>query len=301
MRTHEIDPSAIEGFYWNPAVSTAQKLGRFATGTHDQYHLLFDVDGCMTTPKPDSFGAMSNILSRGERPDGSVRDDIYLRQDLLLNDIYYPVHASGNMKDYDAVMWWALTLQNYIDAHIAESEIVEEAQKIEARPGLLATLGLAKHLSLPSIAMSAGVGNAIEVFLKEHNIKLEALMANWLTDEDNDGYVDHIDWNSMIHVNNKFEMTHGNGAIEELRQERGLIFLFGDGSKDPRMAKGNRAGRIATRIGMPQGLSQVKVDGFLRKSFRQGYDAVSKDGTFRSTPDMIGTLVEHELTAAKAA
>jgi 2-hydroxy-3-keto-5-methylthiopentenyl-1-phosphate phosphatase len=276
----EIDPSQFEGLLWSDHPDLPAKLGRFALATPDETHQIFDADGCMTTDELDSWGVATML----QTPLGKERDE-------LLNSIFYPTHKTGRMKDYEAVLWWTLTLDNFIDnfrEDVGLEDISEAGKAMEARDGLVEHFELLERLGIPSVVMSAGIKNPIDAFLAKYNLRPKVVMANEFTLSE-EGKITYSN-QDLIHINNKQEKAHGNGEIEELRRTRPYIFVVGDGSKDPRMAGTDTRNVLSIRTSMPQDLTPRQQISFFRRSIREGYDAISLDGSFRPIHRATGAL-----------
>lgn len=192
----------------------------------------------------------------------------------ILHDHYRGLEVSGTMTDKDAREWWASTLriivENDLDLNVIENDFVF---KSTIRPGTKELFELCKAYNIPTIIMSAGVKNIIDMWCRTYDIFPTIILSTELRVDENN-HVTGWEEASVVHMFNKHELDHPE--LSKIRAERSHTILAGDSIHDHSMATGSDS-VLRTRI----------VDSYL-------YDSVDKNALHENTFELFDTIIENE-------
>jgi 2-hydroxy-3-keto-5-methylthiopentenyl-1-phosphate phosphatase len=120
---------------------------------------------------------------------------------------------------------------------------------------------------IPTVVLSSGIRNVIEIIAEHYDIHPGYILSNDLT-VDNTGFVRGWRRETLVHMLNKNEMGHDE--LSRLRHERPNVLLLGDVPDDTRMVVGDSVLRI--RVLDPRKGEGSTLEGALQASFDAGYD-----------------------------
>lgn len=229
MTQHETEPP--KDLLYRESPETHEKLERFRGLSPDQLHLIFDFDRTLTVPHPGADDNVTtwHILNEHLPPNAQGH---YQK----LFEHYRPLEMSGELTDEQAITWWSsilnLFVENGIDMREVEADFVSKAS---IRPGAKELLELCKAHGIPTIILSAGIRNVIELWAKHYGISPDVVMSTELQ-LDSDQRISGWDPSTLVHALNKHEIDHPD--IRQILAERPNVIIVGDSVNDTNMAQG---------------------------------------------------------------
>jgi HAD superfamily phosphoserine phosphatase-like hydrolase len=263
--THpSFNPRKPAGFIISDSAQVARKLRDFATAGPEKMYYLFDFDRTLTTSKHTGKDITTWQILHGLLPEEGKRKSTAIRTK------YLAMEAAGLLSAKDTRQWSAAELKLHGMHGTSLQEVEQAARQIKLRDGTHDLFAACEQAAIPTVILSAGVRDVIEVIADEHRIKPTIILSIKLVVSE-DGRV--IGWQrgSMIHTLNKREK--GNRELARLRQERPLAVLVGDTIEDAHMVDGDDSVlRIRVCDVFKEDLDNP-VD-YLQQSFNAGYDMV---------------------------
>jgi hypothetical protein len=126
---------------------------------------------------------------------------------------------------------------------------------------------------IPTVILSAGILDVIEIWCKKYNVNPKLILSTALV-VSNEGTVLGWDKSTLVHTLNKSEAKHPE--LEAIRSDRPNTLLIGDSLEDANMASGDK-NVFRIRILDQQPSSQSSQEMQLSKSFMK-FDAVISSG-----------------------
>lgn len=211
---------------------TAEKLGRFIADGKDKLHLIIDFDRTLTLCRNDSGGRMTTWGVLNRKLPGQIEEET-----MRLYRKYRPLEVSGKMTTADAVEWWSTVLSFYAGRGLKLANLVKGIKEIlPARPGVKLLFDLCEARDIPTIIISAGVKNVIDLWCREYGIHPARILSTNLN-LDSQGYICGWEKDSLVHVFNKREKGHDE--VFEIKKQRPNTLLIGDSIDDATMADGD--------------------------------------------------------------
>lgn len=241
------------------------KLQRFGAAGIASVHGVFDFDLTLTAPTPEGRPISSwRMLEDHLPPDARA----YCEE---LFDHYYPLERSGTMTLEDAETWWTKALTVQRDSRVNLSEVEANFLNQDTiRGGTRELFDLMDKADIPSIILSAGVKNVIDIWCKAYGISPTAVVSTeFYTDEA--GRMTGWDEDSVVHVLNKGESAHPE--LMRLRTERPNVVVVGDSIHDADMAEGE-SNVIRIRVIDDESRDSAET----RSKTEQRFDAAIKGG-----------------------
>jgi HAD superfamily phosphoserine phosphatase-like hydrolase len=207
------------------------KATLFASMGAESIHAVFDFDRTLTVKMPGSQVDVTtwHILQEHLPQEGKLR-----YQELF--EKYRALEISGSMTQEDAVEWWSgilhLFTENNIDLNAVEETFLECAS---IRPGTPELFALLESKGIPTIILSAGIRDVIEIWCRKYDVKPTLVISTALILDD----VNRITgWreDTLVHVLSKSEANHSELTL--IRNQRPNAILVGDSLDDASMASG---------------------------------------------------------------
>jgi len=244
------------------------KLRRFGSEGLRRMHGVFDFDFTLTTPAANGRPVSSwGIVEEHLPPEAQAKAH-------AMFDHYYPLELNGLMTVEDAETWWndALTLQrdNSVNLLEVEKHFVNAAT---IRHGSKETLDFLKQLDVPTVIISAGVKNVIDMWCATYDVNPDLIIST-VFETDEDGRMTGWDESTVVHTFNKAETGHPE--LERLKQDRPNVLVVGDNINDADMATGDET-VIRVRIVDTRPDSTHDYDS-IRRSTAERFDALIEDG-----------------------
>lgn len=234
----------------------------------DNIHILTDFDRTLTVGKSESsWGILSAEGFLGEE---------YKAERQKLYEKYRPIEIDETLefeeKNKLMIEWWNKHISLLIKYDLREETIIEATKNIKVmkfRDGAVDLLGKLYEMNIPVIIMSAGIGNFIEEFLKNHGCYFSNIyiISNFIKFEDGKavGISDEI-----IHSLNKREDLLPDIILDKIK-DRPNVILLGDQISDITMISEDKREQ-ALKIGF----CEEKVDENI-KYFNKEFDVVCTD------------------------
>lgn len=227
------ESNPITGLEVFDPVALEAKMRRFGAAGLSSLHAVFDFDFTLTMPATENGDrplSSWSILERHLPPDAQ-------KACYDLFDHYYPLEHNGMMTLEDAEHWWqqALTIQR--DSRINLFEVEQHFLEVaNIRPGSSETFGFLRQVDVPSVILSAGVKNVIDLWCAAYGVQPD-LVVSTVFETDEDGHMTGWDESTVVHTFNKAETGHPE--LEQLKCERPNVIVVGDNLNDADMADGD--------------------------------------------------------------
>lgn len=211
--------------------SLEAKLARFGLAGASGLHVVLDFDRTLTYSPRDGQKVVSSwqILEEHLPPEGS-------RRQRELFDTYYPKEKDGSMQEDESRAWWTgalgLFTEYKLDLIEVERQFVDNAN---IRPGVQELFSFCRQHDIPTVILSAGIKNVIELWARHYSLEPSVVLSTELI-LDEHGRVAGWEDNTLVHLLNKAEIGHPE--LSKIRHERPNAVLVGDGERDADMAVG---------------------------------------------------------------
>jgi len=276
-----VDLQIPDGLLRADAVALKTKVARFSEAGSDQLQVIFDFDRTLTTNLQGSSEniSSSHIMNFSLPPDGRKNYQ-------QLFEYYRPLEIAGTMTTADAVEWWSRAMRLFVDYRVDMTCIKQDfLSKVSIRPHTKEVLDLCKKLEIPTIILSAGVKNVIDMWMEAYDVRANVVLGNVLQ-IDVDGKVCGWDESAVMHIFNKHETGHPE--LARIRAERSKTILIGDGMSDADMAEGtDDVLRIRILDVCSDDLPSVKQQ---REQTFQRFDAAIEDGSLQPLYELLQQL-----------
>jgi HAD superfamily phosphoserine phosphatase-like hydrolase len=267
MTMHSFDPCRPQGFTLSDPSIVIQKLTRFAQAGAEQIYFLFDFDRTLTTSKhtgvnTTTWQILHGLLStEGQRMSDAIRDK------------YLALEENGNMTLEESHAF-STTLLNLHASHGTNRHDMERAAKqIRLRDGTEALFAACETAHIPTVILSAGIRDIIELIARENDIHPTLLVSIKLQFAD-DGRITGWDEDSMVLTNNKHESV--KQWVSHITTARPYTVLVGDTLEDARMVEGKDT-VLRIRVCDAPDTDNQKADAYRQKSFDAGYDMIIEE------------------------
>ncbi|HSX29372.1 MAG TPA: HAD-IB family phosphatase [Candidatus Saccharimonadales bacterium] len=264
MPVAPFDPTKPEGFIISNPTHIARKLRAMVAAGPQKIYYLFDFDRTLTTSKYTGSDVTTWHILHGLLPEAGKKQSAAIRSK------YLAMEAGGLLSVKDTLAWSSSELKLHGTHGTNIKQLEAAARTIALRDGARTLFTACQTYDIPTVILSAGVSDVIEIIADEHRISPTIILSIKLVTAA-DGRV--IGWQrgSMVHTLNKREKA--NRRLASLRAERPYTVLIGDTLEDANMADGDDT---VLRIRVCDVLKEDEdnpVD-YLQQSFRAGYDMV---------------------------
>lgn len=208
-----------------------KKMKAILEGGREKIHVVLDFDLTLTPSinKSGQDATTWGLLVRHLPAEASVEVE-------RLYDKYRPLEVQGKMTVADAVDWWESELRIHQKNGIKWSDIVcDVEEKMSIRPYVKEFFDACEKKGIPTIIISAGIKDVIEIWCRKFGINPTVLLSTDLL-FDSEGRISGWEKDSLIHLFNKKEKGHKE--LRGIRQSRPNIILIGDTPDDASMVDG---------------------------------------------------------------
>jgi HAD superfamily phosphoserine phosphatase-like hydrolase len=248
---------------------TLKKLHKIIAGGKDKLHLLIDFDRTLTIGKDKagrdntSWEILGNHLS----------SKAHAKQHALYEK-YRPLELSEKMTHEEALSWANQVLAIFAKDNINLTEVEKDfQQKTEIRPRAKELLDVSKNLGIPTVILSAGIKQIIDLWSKIFQVSPTLVLATEVITDQNG---DIVDWNrNIIHHLNKKEMAHEE--LTRIKTQRPNTILIGDAIEDADMSDGDE-NVLRIRIYNPREDEGTDKTDFDKITFEK-FDLIIETGT----------------------
>ncbi|HLZ14784.1 MAG TPA: HAD-IB family phosphatase [Candidatus Saccharimonadales bacterium] len=258
------------------------KLDHFSAGGAAKLHIVFDFDRTLTVNHSGSNDDVTtwSILQRHLPPAGhAVYQQLY--------EHYRALELARSLTREHAATW-TMRILDLFAAHNLDLVAVERdfLSKATIRPGTKELFELCRHADIPTVIISAGIRQIIELWTRAFGLNPTIILASSLQLDDNQRTIGW-DKGSLIHIMNKNEADHPD--LTRLRSERPHTLLIGDGLKDAEMASGH-TDVFRVRIYDPRSDEQTASAAVRSQTFEY-FDALLETGDFEPVQQLLADLV----------
>lgn len=184
---------------------------------------------------------------------------------------YRPLEINNRLTKREANIWWKKILNLFKINKLNLLEVTRDIRnKMPARPCVKELFGLCEKDNIPTIIVSAGIKNAIEIWCQKSKIRPTSIIATNLIFS-RKGEI--IGWqrDSLVHNLNKKEKAQK--AIKRIKHKGPNIILIGDSLDDTKII---RDGKKVLKIIVCDEIRPISGRKFIKK-----FDLVIKDGTLQ--------------------
>jgi HAD superfamily phosphoserine phosphatase-like hydrolase len=261
------DHRAHPGLICNTDRDVRAKLERFAQVGRDRIYFLFDFDRTLTTSKhtgdnPTTWQIMHDLLSAEGRKTSTVIRDKYLTLEL-----------AGQMSAEDSRIFSSSVLDLHTLHGTNWRDIEKVAKQVKLREGSQELFAACEAAHIPTVILSAGIRNIIELITRRHGIHPTMLLSIRLQFAP-DGRVIGWDKDSLILTHTKRESVEQ--WLTHIRSVRPYTVLIGDTIEDARMIEGDDT-VLRIRVCDVKNGDCVSGSTYLQESFAAGYDIVVEE------------------------
>lgn len=261
------------------------KITAMKSAGPESIHVVSDFDHTLTR----AFIEGKKILSTyAVLRDCNYLDPAYNQKDTELFEEYYPIEQdtsiSDEIKTKKMEEWWFKHYDLMLKSGVTKDMIFEvsKAGRLVFRKDSINFINTLFENNIPLLIFSAGIGNVIELFLKDNNCnhKNVKIISNFLKFDESGKMIAFSD--TLIHSYNKSEVSLKNGRYEREIKNRKNVILLGD---------------VIGDLGMSAGLDHDNIIhiGFLNKdkdrnlpTFEEEFDIVIlNDGEMTYVNDII--------------
>lgn len=225
--------SYLENFYCKDKEKVTKKIDSILTSGKKKVHLVLDFDRTLTKNENkfkenvSTWEILSTHLNKKAHKE-------YKR----LYDKYRPLEVENKMKFSDAAVWWEAILDLYKENKLKWVNILDDVEeRMPIRNGVKELFNICDKKEIPTIIISAGIKDVIEMWCQRFEIKPTIVLSTNLFFNTR-GFISGWDKNSLIHILNKKEKGHNE--ISKIRKTRPNIILIGDSLKDASMVSGSK-------------------------------------------------------------
>lgn len=257
-----------------------QLLARYAMAGASQMHVVFDFDRTLTTQKPGSDDDVTSwhILRSHLPAEGQARyDELYT--------MYRPLEKAETMTEADAVTWWSSILGLFVAHNVNLRQVEEEfLDRASIRPGARELFDLCQRQDIPTVILSAGTYDIIDVWCRAYGIE-PSLIVSTALETDEAGTITGWAADTLVHVLNKHETDHPE--LNRYRSERPYGIAIGDGMKDGDMVSG-----AALRVRLLDLRDDELLDApMIRQRSLEIFDAVIENGSLAPMTTLLSSML----------
>lgn len=266
-------------FEYQDSPALDRKIERLNAAGNAMTHLVIDFDRTLTVAKDVSVEATSWQVMERQMPLEGKREYV----DLF--NAYRHFELDGTLTTNLAEEWWSKSL-SLLTKYSVNLNKVEETflDTVELRPGAVELFSTAQKHGIPTVILSAGVKDIIDILLTQNGVTPPLVISTELT-TDVDGVVTGWHPDTVVHVLNKNEVKHDE--LDKIRRERPFSIVIGDSLDDANMAAGEED---VLRIRIVDPRPDEDVSTTLEKTFSKFDLAIlngSLDGVVRLIDDIV--------------
>jgi 5'-nucleotidase len=228
-------------FFIKNSEEFAIKIQKFRAAGASKIHVISDYDRTLTRAFIDGKKGVSSFDKIEQS--GFLPDDYFIRARKMY-DYYYPIELSTSIslveKKKALDEWWYKYFSLFIEYGLTKKILDNVFEKSSSflREGVDDLFCVLKKKDIPILIFSAGIANAIEIYLKNSDLLFSnvGIISNYIY-FGSDGKANGCS-NPMIHSFNKNELGFGKGKYHKNIESRSYVLLLGDTIGDSCMADG---------------------------------------------------------------
>ena len=245
-------------------------------------HLVLDFDCTLTISRPGSNEDVTTwrILNDHlpEHAQG-VYHELFAR--------YRVLEKNGTLQEDQAITWWSSMLDLFVEHRLDVADVERGfLSKATIRPGTKELFELCARHGIPTIILSAGIRDVIELWARAYDIQPTIILSTSL---ELDAQRRVCGWNksSLVHTLNKKEIGHPE--LTRIRDTRRHAILIGDSLTDADMAEGTD-GVFRIRIHDPRA-DEARDQQIIRKQTFTLFDAMIESGSLQPVEQLVQQIV----------
>lgn len=229
--------------------------------TKNNFYTVIDFDATITAENSASSWGVPEYYLPNEMKSKSAK----------LVGIYEPIEIDTTIgfeeKEKKMIEWYTQNIELFYEYGLTKEMLEKAVSKTDLifRNGAIEFLKCMYENNIPVIILSAGIGNAIELFLEANNCyyKNIFIISNFLEFDEN-GKMKKYDNKNLIHTLNKATKNHLPDCIYKKVKERENRLLLGDLIDDKKMID-------------PKGWNKTLFVGFLNKNIKENFNAYKRN------------------------
>jgi HAD superfamily phosphoserine phosphatase-like hydrolase len=266
MSAHRFNPHEPHDLITSPQIDVAAKLQRFAEAGPERIYYLFDFDRTLTTSKhtgdnTTTWQILHGLLSEeGQKISDAIRDK------------YLDLEDKGLMTLEDSHTFSASVLDLHTLHGTNRKDMERAAKAVRLRDSSKELFNACENSHIPTVILSAGIRDIIELIAREHDIYPTMLLSIKLQFDKN-GRISGWDKDSMVLTNNKSESV--KQWVSHISSARPYVVLIGDTIEDARMVDGD-SNVLRIRVCDLKDC-ESKDPKYLEQTFAAGYDMIVEE------------------------
>jgi HAD superfamily hydrolase (TIGR01544 family) len=278
----ETMPNIPHDLLYSDATKLQNKIADFKRVGAGQLQLIFDFDRTLTVSLPGANGDITtwHILNEHLPQAGKDRYQESFKK-------YRAMELAGTMNPAHALEWWSDILGLFVAYHIDLAEVEKDfLSKATIRPGAKELFDLCAAHHIPTIILSAGIKDIIDLWARSYTITPTIVLSTSLK-IDSSNRVCGWDKNSLVHVFNKKEIGHRE--LTKIHKTHDHTILVGDSMNDADMADGTN-NVIRIRIHDPRDDEKTATQRISEQTF-QLFDAMIETGGLAPVRELVEHIV----------
>ncbi|KAG0743448.1 hypothetical protein G6F33_006887 [Rhizopus arrhizus] len=245
--------STIERLLQYPTVriqnvaAVTEKIDKILKDGKENVHFISDFDMTMSrhwVRNKETDALERNSSSHGLPGRYNKMTTEFKKETARIYNKYYPIEISQTMTYEEKVpymiQWWTEAHELLIQQKLSKQDLIEMTRqvKLELRSNVDQVLRICQARSIPFLVFSAGIGNIIEVILREVDLFFDNMhiVSNMMVFDEQEICVDFKE--PLIHVFNKSEFQLETSPYHALIENRRNVILMGDSLGDLQMSQG---------------------------------------------------------------
>jgi len=268
-----------DGFIYSSADNIKTKIAGFKQAGVDQLQIVLDFDRTLTE-KHNQDSTSWQLMRTHLPPEGQIEAQ-------KVFDHYRAIEIAEKLTADDAVAWWSESMTIITKYRLDISDVERDfISRSTIRPGVRELFELCIEHNIPTIIMSAGIKDVIQIWCASYDIHPTMILSTELR-VDSQNRV--IGWNedTIVHTLNKKEIDHPE--LSKIRAERSHTVLAGDSMHDFDMADGDDTVVRIRIVDTLQG--QERDQHVVRQKSLDVFDAIIEDGTLYPIVALIKDIV----------
>jgi HAD superfamily hydrolase (TIGR01544 family) len=273
-------PLIPQGFLHSPTADIETKIVGFKQAGINQLQVVLDFDRTLTE-KHNQDSTSWQLMRNHLPPEGQAEAQ-------KVFDHYRAIEVAEKLTAEDAVAWWsesmAIITKYHLDMGVVEHDFLSRST---IRPGTKELFALCAQHNIPTIIMSAGIKDVIDIWCKAYDIRPTIILSTELRLDDENRVIGWYE-DTIVHTLNKREIGHPE--LSKIRTERSHTILAGDSMHDFDMADGTDN---VFRVRVVDLLEEEKSNQHeIHEKSLKMFDVVIEDGTLVPIVEFVERIVD---------
>ncbi|TAL15244.1 hypothetical protein EPN95_00515 [Patescibacteria group bacterium] len=275
----DVSSSIPQGFIYDNASDLEAKIIAFRNAGTGQLQLVLDFDRTLTE-KSDENSTSWQLMRNHLPPKGK-------REAQAVYEHYRALEVAEKLTPEDATIWWTTSMsivaKYRLDMNIVEQEFLSYST---IRPGTKELFDLCAKYNIPTVIMSAGIKDIIDIWCRAYDIHPTIILSTELILNEQNQITG---WNetSVVDIFTKHEVDHPE--LSRIRAERPHTILAGDSLHDHNMAEGTDT---VLRVRIVDSIDESDIRKQLEQETFTEFDTIIEDGTLNPIIDLIKQIIK---------